>query len=91
MSMTKLTVITWASDPMANEKLNTERWAKIVEMQSAGKTDGWYTESAPNTYQRDWLDEATAQEYIDFMMTLDAKYGPGLIASATIIDYVPPV
>lgn len=86
--MTKATIITWVSPEaqIGNPSLNEERNVKLTEMVDAEKTDG-----APNLISdivtiREWVDQAAAEEFRDFMMAMDAKYGPGLILSAVIED-----
>lgn len=86
MILTKATVIYWSVDPFANELLNTDRSAKLQQMQQEGKTDLSFQEVNPTIYKRFWIDIAAAQEYIDFMMGLSNIYGPGLITSTEIVD-----
>jgi hypothetical protein len=94
-TMTKHTIIEWVS-PEANDgaitKDGTSLWAereeKLNAMQAEGKTDlVWESVSDAKT-KRSWLDQAAAQEFVDFIMTMDAKYGPGLVISTEIVDIV---
>jgi hypothetical protein len=86
--MTKATTITWASEiaQYSNTSLNEERNTKLAEMLAAGKTEGNPNIIAPNVTIREWLDQAAAEEYRDFILGLDEKYGPGLVLGITIED-----
>lgn len=87
LTPTKTTRLTWNSDPLF-EQIENERYMKLVQMEQEGKTSmELFRQVSPMVVVRHWLDEASAQEFIDFMMGLDIKYGPGLIKSAEILDY----
>lgn len=87
-TMTKATIITWTSESsqVDNLVLNAERDVKIREMYDAGKTDGIANRISAETTIREWVDQAAAQEFVDFMLSLDTKHGPGLIVSTAIED-----
>ena len=87
--MTKATVINWKPDTEI-DALNRARVDKIIEMIAAGKTEGNFEEVAPHTFKRFFLDQESAQEYIDTMQALAAQYGREIL-SAIIeeIDVVP--
>jgi hypothetical protein len=86
--MTKATIITWVSQQaqVGNISLHDERSKKLAEMYAAGKTDGNPNMISPNVTIREWIDQAAAEEFRDFMLGLDEKYGPGLILSIVIED-----
>lgn len=86
--MTKATIITWASEiaQIGNPSLNDDRTVKLTEMIQAGKSDGNANVIAPNVTIREWVDQAAAEEFRDFMLALDKKYGGGLILSVVIED-----
>jgi len=87
-TMTKATIITWVSQQaqVGNISLHDERSKKLAEMYAAGKTDGNPNMISPNVTIREWIDQAAAEEFRDFMLGLDEKYGPGLILSIVIED-----
>jgi hypothetical protein len=87
-TMTKATIITWVSEAAqtSHTELNAQRDIKLREMYAAGKTDANAHRISAETTVREWVDQAAAQEFIDFMLALDAQYGPGLIASTVIED-----
>ena len=88
MIMTKATIITWVSEiaQIGNPLLNDERNVKLTEMLEAKKTEGNPNVIAPNVTIREWVDQAAAEEFRDFMLALDEKYGGGLILSVVIED-----
>jgi len=86
--MTKATIITWAS-PDAQfgiMALHDERGKKLAEMVEAGKTDTNVNILSPTVTIREWIDQAAAEEFRDFILGLDEKYGPGLVSSIVIED-----
>lgn len=87
-TMTKATVITWTSPEAQtnNPLLNFDRDQKIEEMVNAQKTDGNPNRITNSTTIREWVDQAAAEEFRDFILSLDVKYGPGLVANIVIED-----
>ena len=87
-TMTKATIITWASleAQTGNIELDDERNKKLVEMIEAGKTDGNPNVLTPTVTIREWIDQAAAEEYRDFILGLGEKYGPGRVVSIVIED-----
>ena len=87
--LTKITRIEWATpeDQFGNgqETFNDERTSKIQEMHGAAKTDGHPIALSDVITDRYWLDGASAQEYIDFIMLKTAQYNLNLV-STQIID-----
>ena len=90
ITLTKSTVITWASmDAQINiEELNTERVDKLLQMTAEEKTDGQPSPISDVETRRDFVDEAAAEEYRDFILAMDEKYGPGLVLNIEILDAV---
>ena len=86
--MTKATLITWNSvdHQTGNLELNKERDDKIAEMVAAGKTEGVPNRLSPSVTIREWIDQAAAEEFRDFILALEQKYGPNLITSIVIED-----
>jgi hypothetical protein len=86
--MTKATIITWVSQQaqVGNPLLNEERNTKLAEMLATGKTEGTPNVISTNVTIREWLDQAAAEEFRDFILGLDEKYGPGLVLSVVIED-----
>jgi hypothetical protein len=62
----------------------------MFSLRSAGLTDGTviYVDNPDGTITsiRNWLDESSAQHWIDALRTSN----PSAVISATITDYVPP-
>ena len=87
-TMTKATIITWTSveAQMNNISLHDERSKKLAQMFADGKTDGNPNILSPVVTIREWIDQAAAEEFRDFILGLDEKYGPGLVSSITIED-----
>lgn len=56
---------------------------KLSEMQSAGKTDGVVENPTPNTFVRFWVDQQSAQDWIDWVGTnlalIDMQYDSAVI------------
>lgn len=84
---TKKTRIEWATieDQLGNSDFNYERIVKIDEMQAAEKTDGFPTIISDLITDRFWVDEAAAQEYIDFILLKVQMYDLNIV-STQIID-----
>lgn len=57
---------------------------KLKDMELAGKTDGIAYEVADNIVERLWIDEAAAQEWVDFMDTADGKYHMPIIKKYSV-------
>lgn len=87
MTLTKITRIEWASpqDQLGNENLDLDRDNKIEEMVSAGKTDGFPIELSETITERYWIDEPSAQEYIDFIFAKTTEYNI-TVPTATILN-----
>jgi hypothetical protein len=87
-TLTKSTLITWVSmDAQINiEELNAERVDKLLQMTAEEKTDGYPSAISDVETRRDFVDQAAAEEYRDFIFAMDEKYGPGLVVSVEIID-----
>jgi hypothetical protein len=87
--LTKITRIEWATSEdqfgNGNQTFNNERNSKIEEMTAASKTDGIPILVSDVITDRHWLDIASAQEYIDFIMLKTAQYSLNVV-STQIID-----
>jgi hypothetical protein len=90
IALTKSTIVTWASmDAQVNiEGLNADRIDKLMQMTAEEKTDGQPAPISDVKTRRDFVDQAAAEEYRDFILAMDVKYGPGLVVSVEIIDAV---
>lgn len=88
--LTKATDITWVSleSQISIQDLNTERDAKLLQMVDEGKTDGQPTAISDVKTRREFTDQAAAEEYRDFIWSMDAKYGPGIVISIEIVDAI---
>lgn len=89
MILTKQTVITWASmDDQMNDNIESERTPFIYSLIDQEKTDGTFMFGDTNLVGiRPFIDEASAQEYIDFITQLATTHGCSIV-SAVIEDYV---
>jgi len=102
MVPTKQTVTTWTAnwftDP-AFQSASSERTAFLATMIATDKTPS--TESLGDTsiasadptkisFRRPWLDQAAAQEWVDFLTALSAKYSLPFVSSV-VSDYQAPV
>jgi hypothetical protein len=87
MILTKITKIEWASieDISGNEDYDAIRETKIREMIVAQKTDGYPISITDVIYERYWLDQPAAQEYIDFVTLNAIQYNLNLV-STQILD-----
>ena len=87
MTLTKITRIEWAwpQDQSGNENLDLDRENKIEEMVSASKPDGFPIEIAETITERYWIDEPSAQEYIDFIFAKTTEYNI-TVPTATILN-----
>jgi len=87
MILTKITKIEWASieDILGNANFDATREAKISEMITAGKTDGYAISITDVIYERYWIDQPAAQEYIDFITASVIQYNLNLV-STQILD-----
>jgi hypothetical protein len=84
---TKKTRIEWATveDQLGNDAFNTQRVIKIDEMIAADKTDGLPVPITDLITERYWIDEVSAQEYIDFILSKVQMYNLNLV-STQILD-----
>lgn len=86
MILTKKSLITWLSAEDARlPDIVSIRQQKLTEMIAQEKTDGLYTDVTDREWERHWVDQAAAQEYIDTMMAAAAPHG-NIIVSAVIED-----
>ena len=87
--LTKITRIHWATSEdqfgNGNQTFDDERTIKIEEMTAASKTDGVPILVSDVITHRYWLDEASAQEYINFIMLKATQYSLNVV-STQIID-----
>lgn len=90
MILTKQTVIEWASmDDQMHQDLDIDRLEFLSKLVDQEKTDGSYvfgSDNNPLIGIRPFIDETTAQEYIDFITALAKKYNC-IIISTKIQDY----
>lgn len=91
MNLTKKTVITWqTAEDADNPTIRQHRAAKVLQMAELGQTNGICVATAEATFERYWIDQAAAQEYIDFI-TAEANQVLGqVITNWQIQDYTPP-
>ena len=87
--LTKITKIEWATSQdqfgNGNQTFNNERTSKIEEMKAASKTDGHPIALSDVITDRYWLDGASAQEYIDFIILKATQYSLNIV-STQIVD-----
>lgn len=77
MVLTKATVITWATwqDQDNNYILNEARTNFIIDAYNVGKTDAVYDVITDVITKRYWLDQASAEEYKQFIISETSKLG----------------
>lgn len=80
MIITKTTTITWESaEDQMKPDLQTDRIAKLTEMQTDGKTNtSYYTLVSPVCTTRYWRDLAAAEEYASFITGIAEIYNCGI-------------
>jgi hypothetical protein len=94
MILTKKTLITWVTlDQSVPEYLDgdTARDTKLAEMVAAGKTDGQGGSPAALVFERQWIDQAAAEEYIAFVKALSTSGKLPVITATEILDYTAPL
>ena len=76
MTLTRATIITWATraDQHGSNDLNIERQALLDGMVGIGKTDGVPIMISETATQRNWIDQAAAEEYVRGISQLAIKY-----------------
>ena len=94
MTLTKQTVFLFSAPIPSTydmDAYSAEVVAKINELVAQEKTDGVHSYSYPDTTQvevrRSWVDQASAEDWVTFVDSLDVKYGRGVI-NKEIIDLV---
>ena len=87
MAMTKKTITTWNGkipNPDANPEFSSERDTFMQGMLDAGKTDSLTaTLLEGNAFQRNWSDEAAANEFVTFLNSSATNHG---LSHTTTID-----
>ncbi len=87
MAMTKKTTTTWATPPV-NEEFEAARAAFVQSAVDAGKTDSLtatVVTELENVFEREWLDEAAANEWISFLDTTAAAHSLSQTTTTTNI------
>jgi len=88
MSFTKKTRITYidgSRDIFTNTNLQQERTLAIVSMIQLGKTDGRIVPLGDYTFERYWIDQSAAEEWINITRNITMPYGD-IILSTEIVD-----
>lgn len=86
MNLTKKTLITWTTAESATiPDIVNARLNKLQAMIAAGQTDGTYVTINDREFERHWVDQSAAQEYIDSMYAAAQPFG-SIIESAVIQD-----
>lgn len=86
MSLTVKTIVKWNSmSDMGNPDITFVRQSKIVELKELGKTDG-VVERNDNelTGTLKFIDNASAQEWIDYITTLTSEKGIQLVSTQIV-------
>lgn len=87
LPLTKMTIITWFSrETQEHSELEAERVAKLEQMTADQKTDNVPIYISESITRRDWVDQAAAEEYRDFIFAMDDKHGPQLVVNVEILD-----
>ena len=76
MAMTKKTITVFTGDtPNPEGDFANTRAAFVKTMYDSGKTDSLKVQNlADNTFQRNWLDQAAADEWVTFYNNLTNEY-----------------
>ena len=87
MILTKISRIEWKTleDQIGNSNFNLDRVIKLDEMMTLNKTDGSLHAVTELITERHWIDEASAQEYIDFINQKATEYSLNVV-STQIVD-----
>lgn len=89
-TMTKTTHFLWATSWQEfTLEFESGRDALLATMTDEGKTDGNITQIEENKFERLWVDQAAAEEWIAGITALANAEGLTII-STEINDYVPP-
>jgi hypothetical protein len=76
MAMTKKTITVWNTMPQTNTEFNAARTEKIEALKTEGKTDEVLpTTISENSFQRNWLNAAAANEWVTFLNEKSTQYG----------------
>ena len=80
MITTKTTTITWAShEDQMKPDLQTDRQAKLTQMQNDGKTDrDYFILVSPACTTRYWRDQSAAEEFASFITGIAELYNCGI-------------
>ena len=83
MILTKISRIEWKAleDQIGNNNFNLDRVIKLDEMMTLNKTDGSVHAVTELITERYWIDEASAQEYIDFVNQKATEYSLNVVSS----------
>lgn len=75
MIFTAKTIITWPEDPRPvtdgewRTSIHIQRKNKLEELIVANKTDGTWVELSTGVFERPWIDEDSAREYAEFIVS----------------------
>lgn len=86
MSLTVKTIVKWNSmSDMGNPDITFVRQSKIVELKELGKTDGVVERNDTElTGTLKFIDNASAQEWIDYITTLTSEKGIQLVSTQIV-------
>jgi hypothetical protein len=68
------------------DTIHTTRDTRLAQLVVAEKTDGIETIVSPSVTSREWVDQASAQEWVNVLHELDDLFGPDLLSSVEIVD-----
>lgn len=87
LNLTKSVTVTWISEEaQLLDGLDEERTQKLEDMFDQVKTDSLPYFILKNKTRRYFIDQAAAEEWKEFILSMDAKYGPNLVTSIDIVD-----
>ena len=66
--------------------IHATRDHRLQQLVAAEKTDGAEIIISPTVTSRDWVDQASAEEWVTVLHELDDLFGPDLLVSVEIVD-----
>lgn len=73
----------------APNEMVSQLFTTASQMAAEGKTDGNYLLESVHLVRREWLDQAAAQAWVDYIIPLHQAYGV-VLTSVDILD-IPPI
>jgi hypothetical protein len=68
------------------DTIHATRDSRLLQLVTAEKTDGTEIIISPTVTSREWVDQASAEEWVTVLHELDDLFGPDLLVSVEIVD-----